>query len=524
MELKSWNIDCKYDLYDYIKDFNNPNICKINKSTDIIDLKRDNYNVIEKAVLEMAYFHLKENNIEFNPDIHIIEYWSKINTNDDLCTFHFDKDEMLFEKRGKLLGPILSCVTYLSDSLDSTLITEMDEDTFKYKKFNSQNKIFISYPRKNTQITFNGNHLHGVVNIFDEYAYKTEERVILVFNIFDKEISNYKYLTYNNYKNENLNDLISKNEEILEIKSMNKPFIKIRNDQIFNNNFYDNLFYKRINSTSFELRDILFNKHKLQYIEEIFVKHNTIYEVFSINKGNKVDKTIDNEIYQLFSEKLENNNRFLQRFVEKIDFFTPSICNWIINEVNTYLKNDNKKWTVNRHDEYATTDIPIKNITSIINFLNFHAEKLFDIVYKSYNLNKNNTSFIIKDSFIVKYSASSQKSLDMHKDGSFISLNIMLSDKSDYKGGGTIFEDGLCYKLDQGEILISSGQIKHGGLKITSGIRYIMVIFTELIFHNVKILEKFDKKPNITCNNVCKQRKENEKKMYIFENNNIKFN
>jgi predicted 2-oxoglutarate/Fe(II)-dependent dioxygenase YbiX len=68
----------------------------------------------------------------------------------------------------------------------------------------------------------------------------------------------------------------------------------------------------------------------------------------------------------------------------------------------------------------------------------------------------------------------------MHRDGSFLSFNILLSHAADFEGGGTYFDDGLTAYLEQGDILIHSSKIKHAGLPITKGTRYLLVGFLNL--------------------------------------------
>jgi len=59
----------------------------------------------------------------------------------------------------------------------------------------------------------------------------------------------------------------------------------------------------------------------------------------------------------------------------------------------------------------------------------------------------------------------------------------MLSDKSDYEGGGTYFEnDSKIYYLNRGDLLIHSSKSKHAGFKVVKGTRYILVFFVDIIF------------------------------------------
>ena len=61
-----------------------------------------------------------------------------------------------------------------------------------------------------------------------------------------------------------------------------------------------------------------------------------------------------------------------------------------------------------------------------------------------------------------------------------LSINILLSDTKDFEGGGTYFNDGLTVFLEQGDVLVHSGKVKHSGLPITKGTRYIMVAFVTI--------------------------------------------
>jgi hypothetical protein len=99
---------------------------------------------------------------------------------------------------------------------------------------------------------------------------------------------------------------------------------------------------------------------------------------------------------------------------------------------------------------------------------------------KSYCLNEDIIKISYTDIFIVKYEHNAQSYLEMHCDGSFISFQILLSEVNDFEGGGTYFDDGLVMKPEQGDLVIHSSRIKHSGLPIKSGTRYLLVGFVNL--------------------------------------------
>jgi hypothetical protein len=56
-------------------------------------------------------------------------------------------------------------------------------------------------------------------------------------------------------------------------------------------------------------------------------------------------------------------------------------------------------------------------------------------------------------------------------------VNVALSDAGDFSGGGTYFEAiNQTIVLEQGEMIIHIGSLKHSGIDLTAGIRYILVV------------------------------------------------
>ena len=170
-------------------------------------------------------------------------------------------------------------------------------------------------------------------------------------------------------------------------------------------------------------------------------------------------------------------NRFIQRFIYN-KIFSKNVCDWIIFESEEYAKN-NGGWTTRRHENYPTTDIPIEKIPDVFSFVLNSFNDIFNKIKKSYCFTEE-VLFNIKDLFIVKYDEATQNKLDLHQDGSFLSINILLSDTKDFEGGGTYFNDGLTSFLEQGDLLVHSGKVEHSGLTITKGTRYIMVSFVNI--------------------------------------------
>ena len=192
---------------------------------------------------------------------------------------------------------------------------------------------------------------------------------------------------------------------------------------------------------------------------------------------NKYGDIID-DINEIMNDTINlKYNRFLQRF-HYTKVYTPDICRFIVNESERYAAN-NGGWTTKRHHNYPTTDLPVEKIHSIFGLVLETMNTVCNKVKKSYGLNESIT-IDVKDLFVVKYKDNAQNHLDLHCDGSFLSFNILLSDKNDFEGGGTYFDDGLTAHLEQGDILIHSSKIKHAGLPVTKGTRYLLVGFLNI--------------------------------------------
>jgi hypothetical protein len=173
-------------------------------------------------------------------------------------------------------------------------------------------------------------------------------------------------------------------------------------------------------------------------------------------------------------------NRFLQRFMYP-KIYCPNVCSWIINECENYAK-DNGGWTKKRHKNYPTTDLPVESVKSIFGFVFQSLKLLSEKIKHSYGLT-DEINIDYSDLFIVKYKANDQSFLEIHKDGSFLSFNILLSNPRDFEGGGTYFDDGLIMKGEQGDLIIHTSKMNHSGLPITKGTRYLLVGFVNLNFN-----------------------------------------
>ena len=88
----------------------------------------------------------------------------------------------------------------------------------------------------------------------------------------------------------------------------------------------------------------------------------------------------------------------------------------------------------------------------------------------------------VREPHVVKYDLSrmERQKLDMHTDRSVWTFIIALSEGRghDYAGGGTYFEKlNATIHLQRGQMIIFRGKLRHRGVKITDGKRYLLVGF-----------------------------------------------
>lgn len=461
MKIENWEIDVTSEISEMIYDhFTNEFIQK----TKLLNTNQDNFNLLEKYVYDISMFHFNRLNIEYNSDMHYIEFWCK--TNVQLNNFHFDCDENERDMENNFIYPLLSNIIYLNDSIYPTVITDINLEKYKYKEFQNEKNIMIVFPKKNKHITFDGSKRHGVSSIFEKDNINGS-RYIIAINLWDRKPTNVEY-----YQKQQIEKTYDNNMQLVNITPCNQVENVIFIKNLLNNDFFEKLFYKNKNMCSV-FSDLLKTRF-YENNEYIFKIEEENDKEFKIKKDEKfmIDyeniKTIDN---------ISSNNRFLQRFILN-NIYSQDTCEWLINESELYAK-ENGGWTTNRHNNYPTTDIPVENIKPIFKYVLRTIRNIMSKIYKSYCIPENITINVV-DLFIVKYEKDSQNKLETHTDGSFITFSIMLSSSKDYEGGGTEFNDGIQMFLEQGDILVHSGYVKHSGLEITKGSRYILVGFTSI--------------------------------------------
>ena len=459
----------RFDVLVYKAEMNDDIIDSLRSCTDLNEpdmtflLDKSNIeHVIQRSVYDIATFHFHRLGIEWDDTKHV-EFWFKNNKN-PMREFHIDCDEYdrQVNKSGNYRTCMLSCILYLSDNDNvPTIITDVDTTMYKYKDFGSSKKVAVSFPKVGKLICFpGGTFYHGALPI--DHGIHDERRMLLI-NLWDKKPLNvpYFHLDYFLFKYCILHKRPWKgyyvsSEIAINLQPTNVVHRTI--DTVFTDECYEQLLYTKSKTSCLLTKLVSLMSTESEPVDTI------IYS--------------QSEAVNQFKEL-----QFQQRFVfEK--HFTNDTCRWMINQYETFATN-NGGWKTDRHKFFPTTDLPADVLEHVFSFiLTSFKETISPRIIEAYNFNSaigTNIVFKLNDIFIVKYDESSQRSLALHTDNSTLTVNILLSDSlTEFSGGGTRFEDGMTVLLRQGDMLIHGGRVRHEGLPITQGKRYILVFFLDI--------------------------------------------
>ena len=125
---------------------------------------------------------------------------------------------------------------------------------------------------------------------------------------------------------------------------------------------------------------------------------------------------------QIYEEDLNKKYSIIKKLIPE------NICHEILKEAIDYAIDNN--WSLDRHDDYPTTDNQITNKWLSYNYINsLIYNKIFKSISSMYNLNENKLG--VNEIFVVKYKYDLQNSLEKHTDGSDFSFIISLNDSEE---------------------------------------------------------------------------------------------
>ena len=430
-----------------------------NPLTYLLDTNKLHYSVIEKLVYEIASFHFNRLNIPFDENKYV-EFWLKNSSSHKNNSFHFDCDEYdkHVNKPSKVITPLLSCIVYMNDNENPTVITNIDQETYNTANFNENNTLILSFPKYLKHITFDGgNNYHGILN----FSGNEDDRFILAINLWDirpQFVPYFDYLTFINMlftdKKTRIEDMIiniDKNDKLIDIclDMKNRKTINLENRELINPEFFKNIFLNE-------------NNNGLNNLYEIIKKDLPNFDTFYFNLPN--NEVVDKEHH--INKHLIHFDMSLPKFKQRIiipNIYSSMICDWNTKE----------------YEKHNTTQdfIKIEELKNIFPILIESFSMILHQITKYYCLNNQEITYNIVDAIIIK-NYEGFKPHEYRNDCDMI-VNILLND--DFEGGGFWFEDGITSFLEKGSMIVYNSKVKNTITEVTKGTQYILKICIQIV-------------------------------------------
>lgn len=226
----------------YLPIFNEECLKTINTYSAYLLNKKNNFNKIEKFIYELTQFHMNKMNLDINSDNINIEFWFKTSETYKK-QLHTDGDDNSINSRKISPCPIFTSLLYLNDHSNPTFITNINEESYKYKNFENENSnLFFIFPKKLRNVIFDPSYFHSEIDIFNENDIK---RNVLVINVW----KNYKPINIPFYNNINKEYILENTDEILiNFKKYNYiNNIEIDYEKTLNEDFFTEILYRNNN-------------------------------------------------------------------------------------------------------------------------------------------------------------------------------------------------------------------------------------------------------------------------------------
>ena len=434
-------------------------------------------NFLKKYITDITFFHLKERNIVYDKNQHLIEF-SLMKYSDNLFIDYNKKSDK---------SPLFSTISFLSENNLPMIFSNIDIDSYKYKDIPDENSYKIIIPKKYTHVIFDSSKYYGFLNIntLSEEAVVSTPKDLQgssLNTVLPHEIVNFVYLKINFWNLElpssypkdlhgdigPISDLIEHLERVTSegvgekdltpfgaVVSTPTPTIYYNNSLTLNKNIINN----NIND------EILYNTNENDTINKIYnilyghatnLKQYTMFNLnFKINNNldystlfNKYGIIIDDILQPSNTNTIDEKNRFNRNKIFK-NVFSIDVCYWIINESEIY-----NKWIISNYYNYELS-IKVECLPHVLNYVLFSSYFWILHFKEVYNI-PDNIKIAIRDVFVSK-----NKEKFIYKDNTIeknlLVCNVQLNDKIDYIGGEIIIENTKNSEsnyLNQGDMII----------------------------------------------------------------------
>lgn len=153
-------------------------------------------------------------------------------------------------------------------------------------------------------------------------------------------------------------------------------------------------------------------------------------------------------------------------------------CEFLIQSAEAHAQKRGGWTNAGHHRTFRAPDVVCADVPEVLAWLNAKLESaVLPALAAQFELSAG--ALWLQDAFIIKYTAEGQPGLAEHIDNSELSFNLLLSPPDAFEGGGTRIapaEDVVIFPR-QGEMLSHYGGLRHAGMPVSSGTRYILAGF-----------------------------------------------
>lgn len=167
-------------------------------------------------------------------------------------------------------------------------------------------------------------------------------------------------------------------------------------------------------------------------------------------------------------------------FVTETPLLTKEECQKVVADAEAHFGGG--EWGQLDSGQYKVSGFWIKDVPSVHKwFNNVVASRLFPLLVKAFpDFCSSPEDLCVDNAYLFKYTPETGFRTNVHTDSGCLAFTIALNPSSDYEGGGTWFEglngdpEGAVIEMEEGQVTVRPGGVKHCGHAVHSGTRYII--------------------------------------------------
>ena len=176
-----------------------------------------------------------------------------------------------------------------------------------------------------------------------------------------------------------------------------------------------------------------------------------------------------------FSQDLER-----RVLVTETPLLTKEECQQVIQDAEAHFPGG--EWGQLNSGQYKVAGFWIKDVPAVHKwFCETVASRLFPLLVKQFpDFCDSTDDLCVDNAYLFKYTPETGFRTNVHTDSGCLAFTIALNPNDEYEGGGTWFEgldgvpEGGVIEMNQGQVTIRPGGVKHCGHAVHSGNRYII--------------------------------------------------